>query len=586
MKKYIGLFFAGVMMSSCVDTIIVPYDKTVEEDYWQSKSDVSQMVNGTYQKMLSTDFIQRMFTWGAFRSDELTVPSSLNVTNSVTTSLSQLESGNIETTNTFADWSSMYSVINNCNIILEKAGNVINNDPNYTEGDYKADCSQMKALRALCYFYLVRAFRDVPYSQTAFMMSSQVMTLPQVAPATVIDNCIKDLEEALPDALSANAFTDWRNKGYINRDGICALLADIYLWRASVYHSDADYQKCIDYCDQVIASKKAQNISQEKGDDALAGYPLTRGIYSFVEIFADKNSDESIFELQFDGNSNSNEGICQLYNMYKKDTNPGYMEATTIYGTIGNSNVYTNKNDYRMINNRYELAKGSTAESYGIRKYVSNNETSTKTDPTGTGWSYEKRDYAKYAQDIIVYRLTDVMLMKAEALAQLAPADADEDASAEEKADVKAKQESYLHNAFRLVQVVNNRSLYNYADSMTWAKTTQTKTGMEDLVMQERQRELAFEGKRWFDLLRYNYRHVQGVDYTHTLYELNANGQGLVENSKEFLDILRTVSSKAVMASKTKNEAYLYLPVLEGQMKVNSNLNQNPVYKATGFVKN
>lgn len=586
MKKYIGLFFAGLMMSSCVDTIIVPYDKTVEEDYWQSKSDVSQMVNGTYQKMLSTAFIQRLITWGSFRSDELTMPSALNVTNAVTTGLSQLGSGNIETTNTFSDWSSLYAVINNCNVVLEKAGNVMANDPNYTEGDYKADCSQMLALRSLCYFYLVRAFRDVPYSTTAFMMSSQVMDLPQVAPSTVIDNCIKDLEEALPNALSATAFTDWRNKGYMNRDGICALLADIYLWRASVYHSDADYQKCVDYCDQVIASKKAQNMSQDKGDAALAGYPLSEGRRAFNNLFVGKNDDEAIFELQFDGNSNSNEGICQCFNMYAKNKTPGYMEATTIYGNASTSNVYTNKYDYRRINNRYDLPTGSSADSYGVRKFVANNQTEMKTDPSGAGFEYTKREYDKYDQDFIIYRLTDVMLMKAEALAQLAPADASEDASEEEKADVKSRQESYLHDAFRLVQVVNNRSLYNYQDSLTWAKTTQTKAGMEELVMQERQRELAFEGKRWFDLLRYNYRHIQGVDYTQTLYNLNTNGQGIVDNSREFLDILRNVSSKAVMASKTKTEAYLYLPVLEGQMKINFNLHQNPVYQSTGFVKN
>ena len=573
------------MMSSCVDTILVPYDKTVEEDYWQSKADVSQMVNGTYKQMLSTNFIQRLITWGDFRSDELTIASALNVTNTVSTGLTQMESGNIETTNTFADWASFYSVINNCNIILEKAGNVRSIDPNYTDGDYQADCSQMLALRSLCYFYLVRAFRDVPYSTTAFMMSSQPMNIGQEAPETVIDNCIKDLETALPNALSANAYTDWRNKGYINRDGICALLADIYLWRASVNHSAADYQKCVDYCDEVIASKKQQYESgsqSSKVDNALGGYPLTDGVSSFYDLFVKQNSTESIFELQFNGSNNSNEGICQLYNMYKKDTKPGYMEATSGFSSASNTSVYTNKYDYRLINNRFELAKGSTSETFGVRKYVSNSNVN-KTDPSGGGWTGTDRAYSGYDQNFIIYRLTDVMLMKAEALTQLAPSDVAEGASDEEKATVKASQESYLHDAFRLVQVVNNRSLYNYTDSMTWAKTNQTKSGMEELVLQERQRELAFEGKRWFDLLRYNYRHMNGVNYSQMLAD---QGQSQVENSKEFLDILRAVSSKAVMASKTKNEAYLYLPVLEGQIKVNENLKQNPVYKSKGLSKN
>jgi hypothetical protein len=35
---------------------------------------------------------------------------------------------------------------------------------------------------------------------------------------------------------------------------------------------------------------------------------------------------------------------------------------------------------------------------------------------------------------------------------------------------------------------------------------------MEMLVLSERERELCFEGKRWFDLMRYCYRHMEGVN--------------------------------------------------------------------------
>ncbi len=588
MKKYIGLFFAAAMMSSCVDTIIVPYDKTVEEDYWQSKSDVSQMVNGTYNAMLASGFVQRLVVWGDFRSDELTSASSLNITNTTTTGLSQLESGNIETTNTFADWSSFYYVINNCNVVLEKAGAVVDIDPNYTEGDYLADCSQMKALRALCYFYLVRTFRDVPYSTVAFMNSSQDMNLGQTAPATVIDNCIKDVEEALPNALSAQAYTDWRNYGYINRDGMRALLADLYLWRASVNHSAADYQKSIEYCDMVIDSKKSMNSNTESSSDGLAGYPLTKGSDAFSDIFVSQNSDESIFELQYDGTQNSNEGICQLYNKYKNSTGvAGYMEATSLFASASASNVYTKTSDYRLNANRFTQAAGSTSETYPVRKMVSDNAAS-KSDATSSEKKTD-RAYTNYAQNFIIYRLTDVMLMKAEALAQLAPDDTDENASDEEKATVKANQEKYLHDAFRLVQVVNNRSIATSSlssDSLTWSRQTQTKAGIEELVLEERQRELAFEGKRWFDLLRYNYRHVSGIDYTKTLGDMSDEGVAFVDNYKNMLDLLRNVSAKAVMVSKTKTEPYLYLPVLEGQIKVNANLKQNPAYKSKTLVKN
>ena len=46
MKKYISIIVAGLMAVSCVDTVILPDDKTVDEDFWKSKSDVQLMVNG------------------------------------------------------------------------------------------------------------------------------------------------------------------------------------------------------------------------------------------------------------------------------------------------------------------------------------------------------------------------------------------------------------------------------------------------------------------------------------------------------------------------------------------------------------
>ena len=60
-----------LLLGSCVDTVILPDDKTVDEDFWKSKSDVQLMVNGAYKSMLSTDIVKRLIVWGDLRSDEL-----------------------------------------------------------------------------------------------------------------------------------------------------------------------------------------------------------------------------------------------------------------------------------------------------------------------------------------------------------------------------------------------------------------------------------------------------------------------------------------------------------------------------------
>ena len=94
------------------------------------------------------------------------------------------------------------------------------------------------------------------------MKSSEEMNIPQVNPDSILNVCIADLKEAELNALDPTSYNDWRSKGLINRDAIDAILADIYLWRASVLHSASDYQECVNYCDKVIASKQANHQPQ------------------------------------------------------------------------------------------------------------------------------------------------------------------------------------------------------------------------------------------------------------------------------------------------------------------------------------
>ena len=84
-----------------------------------------------------------------------------------------------------------------------------------------------------------------------------------------------------------------------------------------------------------------------------------------------------------------------------------------------------------------------------------------------------------------------------------------------------------------MVRIVNARSLENESDSLKWTAKYQTTAAMEELVLNERLRELCFEGKRWYDLLRYNYRHVEGVDYTTTLADQDERGVAFVEDLQE-----------------------------------------------------
>lgn len=582
MKKYLTMFAASLMLVSCVDTIILPDDKTVDEDFWKSKSDVQLMVNGAYKSMISDPVITRLIVWGGLRSDEL-LPNTV-VTGQLMEDLRDINLANTQPDNQFVTWAPLYSVINNCNIVLDRAKKMFEErvDPSYTEGDYLADRSQMLALRSLCYFYLVRNYRDVPYSGSSFMNDSQERNIPQSAPSVVLQYCIDDLLEAEGNAISSSAYADWRKVGYMTRDAIQALLADIYLWRGSVMHSEADYQQAIAYADKVIESKKQQHIAY-RGEELINDFPLTDGGYSFADLFVNQNAEESIFELQINGVDNASTAMQQYYRSISTGNSSPYLYASDIFKI--DSEVFpalTNGVDWRAytstFGNEITVDEWSAAR---IRKYVSQDNTySSRNSTEAVGFVS-----SQYRRNYIVYRLTDVMLMKAEALTAIALLTTGDD-----EQQIAETNKPYLQEAFTLVQTVNARSLENKSDSLLWSSyTNSTASDIETLVLKERLRELAFEGKRWYDLLRYNYRHVDGIDYTTTMADQNERGIEFVSNYTEMLTLMkRKLGSKGdAVASKTGNEARLYLPVPLADLKINPLWHQNPTYSSDDtFSKN
>ena len=160
----------------------------------------------------------------------------------------------------------------------------------------------------------------------------------------------------------------------------------------------------------------------------------------------------------------------------------------------------------------------------------------------------------------IIYRYADVLLMKAEALVM--------------KAKDGADQDSCFKAAFDLVDAVNKRALgkysgggYSGADYLDYNKYSLSVDAMEDLVLDERRRELMFEGKRWFDLTRKSMR--------------DGNTSYMWKKIQNKFD---SSSSNAVRIKMTDLNA-LYFPIYKDEIKINNKLKQNPVYVEDEFIK-
>ena len=560
-------------LSSCSDFLtIYPTDKIVGDDFWKTKADVDQMVDGCDLSMLSYDIQERAIMWGAYRSDELVKRKDLN-----STTLDNVSAAHLLPTMGYCSWAAFYKVINNCNIVLNHAPEVMEEDPEFTQGDYQVVRAQMLALRSLCYFYLVRAFRDVPYVSTSYEDDSQIEPIAQSAPAVVLQNCLNDLEESRNYIMKTGGYgrNDWRNWGYFTLDAVNALMADIYLWRAAMTHNNADYQQVVDCANRIIDSKDAyykKFHTEVVGSGATDKYHLEDGdmVHLTVFYYNDGNQHESILEWQFNGRNNANTALENLY--YKSDKNAtfGTLKASPVFNSIAatantmdGKKLFFSKNDYRFWNNVYD-AGNEDAEEMPIRKMVNAEAEMTIVTPkSAAGISKSNnRDYDNFRQNWIVYRLTDVMLMKAEALVAMASGDTDQ---------------TPLKEAFDLVQVVNKRSMDKEAKDTLIYDNFNTKDQMELLVLAERGRELCFEGKRWWDLMRFCYRGMNGVDINQTI------GQGAPQVALRS-DMLKLVLRKYsggegdAVQGKMVSEPYLYWPLQESETKVNNLLIQNPVW--------
>jgi hypothetical protein len=86
-----------------------------------------------------------------------------------------------------------------------------------------------------------------------------------------------------------------------------------------------------------------------------------------------------------------------------------------------------------------------------------------------------------------------------------------------------------------------------------------TKEKMEELVMEERHRELLFEGKRWYDLVRCSLRD----DNTQYLRKQLGN---------------KGLKNAGVISSKLARMEAIFWPYNLDELKVNHNLTQNPAF--------
>ncbi|MBR0037450.1 MAG: RagB/SusD family nutrient uptake outer membrane protein [Bacteroidales bacterium] len=571
------------MGTACNDFLEVePQNIIPAEEFWNEEGDVESVIAGCYAEMESYSFLSRALIWGEFRSENVVAYNS-NEEIEEDVNLQRILTENITADNAYTTWTTFYNIINRCNILLENAPKVAESDPSYTQSELKAHLAEATAIRSLCYFYLIRAFRDVPYSEEPFIDDDQILDLPATSFETVLQHLITALENVKDDAVtrfpaSSNSGYDY-NKNRMTKWFIYSLLSELYLWQN-------DYDNCIYYADLVIERKKYEAKEEDETEDysAFNNFPLIKTRYSqffpiygnaFTEIFVDGNSQESIFELCFTKTGLATSSLCNgpVSAFYGNSDRTPYVKASDYVSkdvTASDRKVYASVYDGRAYEN---LRFSGSGDPLSINKFTTQSSLQLG-DPSSTNYFYNTTDagsafswglptwgrqyntsgstaYASYNKsNFIIYRLTDIMLLKAEALSQKM-------SGAE---TLTATDSTYWTEAFTLVNAVNKRSLYvtTYRDTLVQTNFA-SKELMTNLVYDERERELMFEGKRFFDLVRRS-RREGNTDYLRSkVPNKSASSATIIQNSFAKMD-------------------RIYWPYNLDEMKANKNLVQNPAF--------
>jgi len=125
---------------------------------------------------------------------------------------------------------------------------------------------------------------------------------------------------------------------------------------------------------------------------------------------------------------------------------------------------------------------------------------------------------------------------------------------------MKAEALSQLGRFNEAQQIIDQIRLRMLVSPLT---IPQSEQAFEDAILKERAIELAFEGKRWFDLLRLGRRN----DFSRKKDLI----QIIVENVPS--------TQRLVLASKLSDPNGWYLPIEENEIERNSALEQNPYYE-------
>lgn len=420
----------------------VPLSSSALENYFRSQKDLNAAMTAMYASFQhemsgagTSKTWGKYLYWGEGRSDNF---DRSGYANSIITELSL---NGLTISNDATDWSGLYRTIARANTCLKYLPGIPQYDPKVTKEVLENSLAQCYAMRAMCYFYIVRLWGDAPIWTAAYDDVSKPAEKPRESKDKIMDSLI------LPDLQKAYSLTtknQTANVWFINEGAICAALADVYMWRK-------DYPEAINWIQQLFKAKGPTG----KLYTGISQANLETGANWKNLFLSPDKTIENIWSIHWDYALNG--CACIPASIYY---NNSPVEIDSIVRTDW-------PQDTLDIREKQTIDPNSGYHGW-LLKYYPNTVVDKKWAPPD--------DIRALPVYLVMYRLGDIYLLYAEAL----------------------NKTGKMPDAVKYLNYVRTRAGLPAYQATDFAG----QDALEDAILNERRWELFGEGKRWFDLVR------------------------------------------------------------------------------------
>lgn len=434
MKKYPIILVAALGLltfTGCEKVLEVEPTTAIEEDGAVIDfTTLNRSALGAYSALQDQDYYGfRYLLYQGLYADNLTFDGTFTTDTEVANR--RINASNLQISST---WAAMYTAINRANIVIRDAER-LSGESEITEEERAQIVGEMKFIRALAHFDLLKVFGGVPVVTSPTTTIEEIQNLPRATEEEVYAVVISDLQDAQM-ALEGTAGNE-RATGM----AATALLARVYLQQGNNEAAAASASDVIDN----------------------GGYEL---VENFGTLFTQEGGPEAIFELNFSLNDPNALGTAsdptssgqrfyvadEVYDLFVAQADTVVIDRVTEEGTtVQDTTIYSDE--------RLEATTRTELNSRRLIKYD---------------------DVTNNADNVIVLRLAEMYLIRAEARARMA--DAAAAASEEVMADINMVRE---RAGLLPVEDLSNEE------------------ALEE-VLEQRRLEFVGEGLRFMDLKRYD----------------------------------------------------------------------------------